>query len=283
MTATYLTLPPSWLGRHAAIRTALVGAGGNGSEMGDRLGKLATILRATDGPRFDVTVFDGDTVSASNCGRQRFTSTDIGMHKATMLVHRLNAFYGQTWRAAPRYAKVDELTHGFDLIITAVDKALFRAELGQARVHRRTLWMDLGNGALQGNVVIGHLGDSNRGESNARSTYIPNVFDLFPSLASMGDADRDEPSCSTEEAIRRQALPINPQCADLALQLLYFLLREQKLSYHGFQFRLHPMQVTPIACDAMTWAFFGWGEAAEANSQEATQGRSLSNAVSESR
>lgn len=251
-------LPPDWAERSISI--VLIGAGGTGSQLADQLASLEATLRQLGHPGFVVTIHDGDTVSASNIGRQRFTRADIGSNKATLIVHRVNAFYGLAWRAEPRHfdVKRDGLW-GFDLVITAVDKASFRAELGaRYRAERmKALWLDTGNGADRGNVLLGHLGQPAEGGQK-----LPNVFDLYPELAAMTAVDDDLPSCSAEEAIQRQSWPTNRTAAMIATELLWTLIRAGRIDTHGAFFSLAPMTIQPIAIDPEAWAFMGYSEAA---------------------
>ena len=41
---------------------------------------------------------DADTVSETNCVRQPFSASDVGQNKATVLVNRINMFWGTKWR-----------------------------------------------------------------------------------------------------------------------------------------------------------------------------------------
>jgi PRTRC genetic system ThiF family protein/PRTRC genetic system protein A len=200
------TIPEVWMDR--VVRILLVGAGGTGSQLCDQLASLEVTLRRLGHPGFDVKVLDADEVSASNVGRQRYTEADIGSPKAALMVHRINLFYGLDWEA--RVERYDPTAYhlGYDLIVTAVDKAAFRAAMGRRHqdADGETLWLDTGNGATSGNVVIGHLAKPRRGQR------LPNVFDLFPELAGMTATDAEQPSCSTEEAIARQEWPGQSLC-----------------------------------------------------------------------
>jgi tRNA A37 threonylcarbamoyladenosine dehydratase len=48
-----------------------------------------------------VTVMEPDTVSSTHCVRQPFSMSDIGQNKATVLVNRVNLFWGLSWSAVP--------------------------------------------------------------------------------------------------------------------------------------------------------------------------------------
>ena len=69
------------------ISIDVIGAGGTGSYLLSYLAQIHYLLRmvgGNDNP-FDVTVWDRDTVSETNVGRQNFWPMDIGLPKAEVL------------------------------------------------------------------------------------------------------------------------------------------------------------------------------------------------------
>jgi len=238
------------------IRVLLLGAGGTGGEVLDGLCRLHHGLIGTGHPHgLHVTVMDGDTVSPSNIGRQRFSPADVGQFKATLLVHRLNMFYGLNWEAVPFYFDTAAPSfHRSDLLITCVDKASVRVAIGSqapASWDSPGLWLDFGNAERTGQVVLGHLRD-NDGES----LRLPNVFDLYPELSDVDD--NEAPSCSLEAAIRSQDLFINRLVADVGLSLLWDLLRKGQLERHGGFVDLTQGTVSPLLINAESWRMFGY-------------------------
>lgn len=77
----------------------LIGAGGTGSVMFGYLVKIDHCLRALGHPGLYVQLFDGDSVSPSNIGRQLFADAEVGQNKAVCLINRANRFSGTNWRA----------------------------------------------------------------------------------------------------------------------------------------------------------------------------------------
>src|ERR1035437_7367178 len=118
-------LPPDLL-RHRAVRVLVVGAGGTGSAIVMGLPYLDQAMRVW-GHRYglEVTVMDADEVSETNCVRQPFSISDIGQNKATVLINRINLFWGTRWRAEPTYfdeQTFDRINDRFiDLLIGCVD------------------------------------------------------------------------------------------------------------------------------------------------------------------
>lgn len=245
-----LALPDRWLTN--PIRIDIAGAGGTGSQVVDQIASLDSLMRALGHPGFTVRLFDHDTVSRFNIGRQRFTHMDLGLNKAAVLIHRINLFYGVNYTPVPdAYRPVD--AYHCDMLVTCTDSARFRAAVGKhwAKRETRTLWLDFGNGNAGGQVVLGHLGKSDA------AVRVPNVFDLFPQLSNMDDADSG-PSCSMEEAVRKQPWPANRSVAIAGVSLVERLLRTGAVDWHGSLVQLDPYTVQPLMVDPISWAMYGY-------------------------
>ena len=117
------------------VKVHLVGCGGNGSQVLSGLARLHLSMLSLGHPGgLDVTVYDYDTVSESNVGRQLFSYADVGLNKAVVLVHRLNAYYGLDWTARPERYSRQSMYGQFgmsipDIVITCVDSAAARREI----------------------------------------------------------------------------------------------------------------------------------------------------------
>lgn len=249
-------IPHAWL--TGQIRIALIGCGGTGSEVFDELFRIHSLVAALGGDGLDVVAFDPDTVSPSNIGRQRFWPADIGFNKAEVLVNRVNNFGGTQWSAVNEPFRPDQNNLGhFHLIVTCVDTPRVRAEIGLAAAgmarayytRNETLWLDCGNDAHSGNVILGHL--FARQEAKLK---LPNVFDLYPMLDGMEESN--EPSCSTAEALARQDYGINRSVAREAANLIWQLLRHGQIDHHGSFIDIRTGETRPLPIDAMTWDAF---------------------------
>jgi len=88
------TLPHDLM-RNRAIRVLVIGAGGTGSAVVMGLPYLDQAMRVW-GRRYGLAValMDADAVSETNCVRQPFSVSDIGQNKATVLINRINLFWG---------------------------------------------------------------------------------------------------------------------------------------------------------------------------------------------
>lgn len=251
-----LRTPQRWLNQRITVK--LAGVGGTGSQVIDQLASLDSLMRQLGHPGLRISVYDADEVSRFNLGRQRFAAPDVGLNKAVVLGHRIRLFYGTDITAHARNLEARDAS--CDLLITCTDSATFRAQIGKhhAKFDSEALWLDFGNGNASAQAVIGHLGVPSKG------LRVPNVFDLFPQLAKMDAEDRQAPSCSMEEAVRRQPWPANRSVAIAGVTMVERLLRHGELSYHGSLIQLDPYSVSPLAIDPVTWAMYGYQSPAPA-------------------
>ena len=91
------------------VTVFVIGAGGTGSQVITNLARMSMALQALGHPGLHVTVFDPDTVSQANIGRQLFSETELGLNKAVSLVTRINCFFGYAWTAEPPMLPHQEL------------------------------------------------------------------------------------------------------------------------------------------------------------------------------
>jgi PRTRC genetic system ThiF family protein len=93
---------PFDLTQNRAVRVLVVGAGGSGSAVVMGLPYLDQAMRVW-GHRYGLAValMDADVVSPTNCIRQPFSASDIGQNKATVLINRINLFWGTDWQGVP--------------------------------------------------------------------------------------------------------------------------------------------------------------------------------------
>ena len=241
-----------------SIRVLVVGAGGTGSAITMGLPYLDQALRAWG--RFaglDVVLMDADTVSETNCIRQPFSVSDIGQNKATVLINRINLFWGTHWRAEPRY--FDENTFEknrittIDILIGCVDSRAARRVIAESLFRHNNgtgYWLDLGNNAASGQFVLGQpLNYSNRRSAQRLRT----VSELYPEIIDAEAGEDPLPSCSAIEALERQEPFINQTLAMSALSLLARLLRYGKIAHHGGFFNAATGKMTALAVDTELW------------------------------
>lgn len=214
------------------IFVLVVGVGGNGSKLATGLKSLALALEATKDQRLHVTLVDPDVVEEPNLARQNYYPTDLGKPKAVVLAHRINLATGLQWQALPRELRPWDLHYPVNVVITATDNRKSRA-LVRDNLRPRQLWLDLGNEAQHGQVVLGGFG-------------LPTSAELWPEVADATLDEPDAPSCSVLEALFQQDLFVNDAAAVFGLNLLWQLLFRNEITYHGVVFDLARGETSPI-------------------------------------
>jgi PRTRC genetic system ThiF family protein len=196
----------------------------------------------------EVIMMDADTVSETNCVRQPFSVSDIGQNKASVLINRINLFWGTRWRAEPTY--FDEQTfdrindRSIDLLIGCVDTRAARSVIARA------YWLDLGNNAASGQFVLGQpLNARNR----RKAARLRTVSELYPEIIDAVAGEDPLPSCSAVEALDRQEPFINQTLASAALAMLARLIRYGKLTHHGGFFNAERGAISALPVDPELW------------------------------
>lgn len=233
------------------VKVAVIGAGGTGSHVLTGLAQLHYAMVALGHPGgLDVKVFDADTVSETNVGRQMFFPSDIGQNKASVLIQRINMAMGLDWEAVPQRLTQKSSLNGYDLVIGCVDNRSTRKIIKNHYFSRPTYWLDMGNGQYGGQIILGQVGERKE---------LPNIGELFPeTIDSKLDAKDETPSCSMAEALEKQSLFINRAMALYGLNLLSDLFRQGKIDYHGVFVNLKSARTTPIKVDPVVWERMGY-------------------------
>jgi PRTRC genetic system ThiF family protein len=232
-----------------------VGCGGTGSAIAGGLPYLHRAIIARGHPYgLHVTLQDGETISPANCVRQPFCEGEIGHNKAVILATRMNLFWGLRWQAIPRHLRAtDEQARVTDIVIGCVDSAAARVLIADfcSRLHSGVrYWLDLGNGADEGQYLLGE--PVNRTNSEGKPGRLPTSPERWPSIVDV--ADRPHlPSCSAAEALTRQAPFVNQVLANHALSLLAQLFAGG-IEHHGAFINLATGKASPIPVPEITEA-----------------------------
>jgi len=237
----------------------IVGAGGTGSSIAMNLPYLDQAMRVWGhASGLDVTMMDADTVSATNCVRQPFSASDIGQNKATVLINRINIFWGTKWTTIPHrfHARSFEDARGNapDILIGCVDTREARRAIEESftqALSSTCYWLDLGNNATSGQYV---LGQPLNGRNRRKAERLRTVSELYPEIADVAAGEDPLPSCSAVEALDRQEPFINQTLASNALAMLGQLFRYGKLSYHGAFFNARTGQTSALPVDPVMWS-----------------------------
>ena len=247
-----------------SLEIILVGCGGTGSHLAQAIGTTLYHLADKTDIAVSATFIDGDTVEAKNIGRQRFCAAEIGRNKAETLAWRLNTAYGLKIKTitepltSSRYSKwfSDYGYHsGSRLMIGCVDNAAARQAIAHvvARANGSTRWLDCGNAAFNGQVLIGNC-------SQAKGIHSPDLdLGLWSDLptpdwqeAGLLDSANDiDPAqaCAVAVANEEQSLMVNTLTAAIAAQYLYqWVVQRELLSmatyFNGQPPLMHSRRIT---------------------------------------
>lgn len=243
------------------VKVLLVGAGGTGSRMLEKLANLHRALLAKGHPGgFHVTVVDPDTVSSSNIGRQAFYPGDIGAYKADVLVNRINMSLGNTeWVSATCRLDTKAQIPEVDMVIGAVDNRAARLAILRTLENSGAgtrYWLDTGNKADTGQVVLGEV--ITRKRKTESVSRLPHIAEFYPEIIDPSTEQEDDtPSCSLAEALDKQSLFINTTVSDFAGNLLWQLFTQGGLDTQGVFINLKRSMVTPLRIDPEVWSRFG--------------------------
>jgi len=250
------TLHPLLSDRNQPIHIVLVGAGGNGSAILLGLPYLHQALQLWGRSRgLHVTLADGDVVSDTNCVRQPFATADIGLNKATVLINRVNVFWGLNWVAHPQHLHKDSFKtlatpH---VVIGCVDTRAARENIQRcvSGLSKHTVyWLDLGNSSSSGQYVLGEpLNSVNRRKANRLRT----VAELYPEIADPSAGEDPLPSCSALEALERQEPYVNQVLATSAMAMLSRLFRYGTLRHHGAFYNASTGRMSALPVDPELW------------------------------
>jgi PRTRC genetic system ThiF family protein len=249
---------PADLVQNRPVRILVIGAGGTGSAIVMGLPYLDQAMRVW-GHRHGLAValMDADLVSETNCIRQPFSFSDIGQNKSTILINRINLFWGMNWQAVPQSFHERSFDREYDrcpdLVIGCVDtRAARRAIEGSISraLNRVSYWLDLGNNAASGQYVLGQpLNARNRRKAERLRT----VSELYPEIVDAKVGEDPLPSCSAAEALDRQEPFINQTLAASALAMLAQLFRYGKINHHGAFFNAKTGQMCALPVDPGLW------------------------------
>jgi PRTRC genetic system ThiF family protein len=245
------------------VTVNLIGAGGTGSQVLMALAKMNFALIALNHPGLMVRVFDDDTVTRANLGRQLFISAELGLPKSVALINRVNRGFGTNWKAVTqRFDKQYSGETSATLTLGCVDTVHAREDISEIlkTLHRKMAnsrsrplyYMDYGNSRDTGQVLLSTIGKVEQPASKKYCTVsmLPMVMDEFGELLKASETTDNTPSCSLAEALTKQDLFINPSLANLGASLLWQLFREGMLFYRGFFLNLKDFRTQPIKITA---------------------------------
>ena len=247
------------LNPHHPVTVFVIGAGGTGSQVATNLARMSIALQALGHPGLHVTVFDPDTVTEANIGRQLFSESELGLNKAVALRNpyqpSFSAFHGKQKGNAIRQVTSDSVLA--NIIITCTDTTRSRTGLWRfLKKHRERsyddekspiYWMDFGNAQTTGQVLIGNVKSKIPQPSSTEYLPIPKMNVITEEVPYSTIREKDSgPSCSLTEALQKQDLFINSMLAQIGCDVLWRMLREGRTFYRGAYLNLDTLRVNPI-------------------------------------
>lgn len=236
------------------ITVCLIGCGGTGSHVLTNLARINYALEQLGHPGLLVWAIDPDTVSESNVGRQHFSNSDIGRYKSDVLIERINRFFNLNWISTPILFK----SFDANITISCVDTISSRelvfnnfckqdgfliSKTNYKPFDKPYYWLDFGNGNTFGQFILGSHRINQNGLKNTNG-LLPTFFDYHS--ANQIKEDKNEPSCSMREALLKQDLFINSLLAQLGCNLLWKLLHDKVIDYHGGYLNIGTNNLKPI-------------------------------------
>ncbi len=245
------------------VRIVLVGCGGTGSWLAPHIARTVALLRE-QGKEATALFVDPDVVEARNIPRQNFCHAEARARvpKAVTLARR----YGAAWEleipavvAAFRPDLLSSMHNGLTVLVGCVDNPLGRQALAEAQraggysePHR--WWLDCGNFASSGQVLLGNVTQPERIRDGLKGTrlclHLPVPSWQHPELVEpptpqAAVVKRARPRSCAEIALENvQALNINVLVAALAAEYLNQLLLAGTLTTFATYVNLAPLAVS---------------------------------------
>jgi len=243
------------------IQVNLIGAGGTGSQVLTALARMNHALTALNHAGLSIRLWDDDTVTEANLGRQLFAQCELGLYKSVALINRTNRFFGTDWKAESmkfdRESIEKDENASASIYISCVDRVDARFEIAsilqnlKPNGYSRNLpryWIDFGNSQYTGQVILSTIGNIRQPNSKKYDTVtnLPFVTEEFGELLRQSENNNDMPSCSLAEALEKQDLFINSTLAQTGCSLLWNLFRNGFTEYKEFFLNLKDFRSQPI-------------------------------------
>ena len=245
------------------IEVNLIGAGGTGSQVLTALARMNHALTQLEHAGLQVRLWDDDTVTEANLGRQLFAECELGLYKSVALINRTNRFFGTGWKAETQrfttdtWGRIPEKARA-SIYISCTDSVAARLEIAQILNELRAenssyhnspkYWLDFGNSQYSGQVILSTVGDIPQPKSEKYVTVskLPFITEEYGELLKQSETADDTPSCSLAEALEKQDLFINATLAQMGCSLLWGLFRGGMTWYRGFFLNLQHFRMQPI-------------------------------------
>ncbi|UOE50896.1 PRTRC system ThiF family protein [Mucilaginibacter sp. SMC90] len=245
------------------VSVNLIGAGGTGSHVLSALMRLNFMLNQLGHPGLNVRLFDDDIIEQKNRLRMLFTDAEVGLHKAVVLINRINRAFGLNWKAIPEKYNFETLKampamSMATITVTTVDAVDARFDVAgiltltrKSSAYQRDCpkyWLDFGNSRDSGQVILSTVGEIKQPKSKKFDTRatLRMITDEFPDLLKAGEAKDRGHNCSTASALEEQDLYINASLAYQGTEILKKMFRDGILFNRGFFHNLKDYRTQPL-------------------------------------
>ncbi len=240
---------PLNVGEPRYVDIYVVGCGGTGSYLSQRLARLAGHCREM-GIEVNLTLVDHDRVEPKNLWRQLFVAPEVGQHKAEALAVRYARgfglpirFYNERIRAGHINAASRYRDGWLRLVVGCVDTTGARCDI--ENIVRgwsgRLWWLDCGNDHHNGQVILGNRGDIEGPEVSPLGycTALPLPSVVAPELVEGQDPPEGEGGhCADDAAANVQGLMVNEAVASFAAHYIYRMVVLRDLDMSATYFNL---------------------------------------------
>lgn len=253
-------IPPYFAEPKHPITISIIGVGGTGSLLLNRLVKLHLALIELNHPGIFVTAYDGDTFERHNVLKQRCDTFDVGRNKAVALIEKINLNFGFGWKAIPKFVDQTNNFENFEttnITITCVDKADFRMSFNSfvKSYRKRTFidfstpfyWLDCGNGKDFGQIILATFNEVKQPKNGTFQTCetLNTIVDLYGDVRKYDTEEiQQTQGCSIAESLSQQDLFVNDVAAVNAAQIIKKIFFNPYLTNHGIIF--NEEQTLPI-------------------------------------
>ena len=226
---------PLNVGNPSRVTVTVVGCGGTGSYLVQRLVRLAGHARQMN-VEVKLTLVDPDMVEPKNLWRQLFVESEVGQPKARALATRYSRAFGLPVRFFVEKVGANNLRiepRTLNVVVGCVDNAKARQVIDKIvrQEKGRLWWLDCGNGDQHGQVVIGNL-DMDTAEISplgyCSGLPLPSV--RLPELVERErKRGRRGRACADDALENIQGLMVNETVASFAAHYLYRLIISRDL------------------------------------------------------
>lgn len=232
-----------FLAPHNFGNIVLLGAGGTGGYIAEHLCRIIYALKRES---MTFTICDGDIVEESNLIRQKFLVSDIGGNKAQITAQRCSAAFGLCIDSYSQYIEdtgtLKRLLRKNNclvpILIGAVDNNRTRQMCNEC-FHElcNLLYIDSGNGASTGQVVVGLKVEN--------ETIFPPVGEVYPDILADKDIFPSEQSCERASISQPQSIAANITAATIVTSVIYNLLTRGNIPTNHVTFSSARIHVKP--------------------------------------